>query len=222
MSITIARALVAMGLGLVAGPLACTAVETARTAERDAVRSAEPVLAPTPAVARQRGRIIGGEKARRVSAWSDDTRGDHVARARYSADVQATLARAPIPVLAPADPSTEVTATVGPHWYALTVHGDGYLLHTHGSGEARVHPHVRTTDPTHPMRTAGGFLTRNEEIWSASWIEHGIAYSFEIECDRREVAWCDNEREVLRRVEALVYIGTRVDVGPTATNGGAP
>lgn len=161
----------------------------------------------------QRGRVLGGEKARRTIAWPDARGTDLALRDRFAADVRETLDRSPVPVLAPAEassgPGDAVTASVGPTWYALTVHGEGYLLHTHGSAEARVHPHVRVTEPTHPMRTDGGFLTRNEEIWSASWIEHGAAYSFEIECDRRVVAWCDDEAEVLRRVEALSYVGTK-------------
>jgi hypothetical protein len=59
------------------------------------------------------------------------------------------------------------------------------------------------------MRTDGGFLTRNEDIWSASWIEHGVAYSFEVECDRRVVPWCDDEAEILGRVESLVLVAAK-------------
>jgi hypothetical protein len=171
-------------------------------------RSAE-IPAATTGNKPQRGRVLGGERAARVIAWPAAERIDHVARARYDAGLQARIDDAPIPVLAPPEAGARAVLTSGPSWYALTVHGDGYLLHTHGSGEARVHPHVRTFEPTHPMRDGAGFVTRNEEIWSASWIEHGVAYSFEIECDRRAVTWCDDERAFMTRLESLVYVGGR-------------
>lgn len=183
----------------VAGPSSAGDVDSERAA-------AVPVAAKTPRPS-QRGKLIGGEKARRTIAWPEDTSANQIARARYGADVHDTLARPAIPVLAPAEPTERVVATSGPTWYALSVQGHGYVLHTTGSSEARVYPHIRVAEPTHPMRVAGGFLTRNEDIWAASWIENGTAYSFEVECDRRVVPWCDDEAAVLQRVEALAYIG---------------
>lgn len=185
---------------------ACSVAGPSPAGDVDSERAAQvPVAAKQP----QRGKLIGGEKARRTIAWPEDTTTNQIARARYGAQVHDTLARPAIPVLAPAEPADRVVATSGPTWYALSVHGDGYVLHTTGSSEARVYPHIRVAEPTHPMRVAGGFLTRNEDIWAASWIENGAAYSFEVECDRRVVSWCDDEAAVLQRVEALAYIGSK-------------
>lgn len=197
-----------VAVGTAVAAMSCAAIESEpRTHAVERSGDADvPVARPTTPV---RGRVIGGEKAARVIAWPESARIDLAARERYAADVRDTLDGSPVPVLAPGDPGDRVSATVGPTWYALSVYGDGYLLHTRGSGEARVHPHVKTADPTHPMRVAGGFLTRNEDIWVASWIEHGAAYSFEVECDRRVVAWCDDEAEILGRVESLSYLGTK-------------
>jgi hypothetical protein len=186
---------------------ACTVAGPSPTDDVDSDRAGAVDLAPRKKL--QRGKLIGGERARRTIAWPDAASRDQIADARYATDVHATLARPAIPVLAPAEPGDRVLATSGDTWYALSVHGDGYVLHTTGSSEARVYPHIRAVDPTHPMRTSGGFLTRNEGIWSASWIENGAAYSFEVECDRRVVPWCDDEAEVLQRVEALVHIGSK-------------
>lgn len=201
------RALHSAALAVALATAACGAPGTTTEPRGvEASRTGEAPPRPT-----QRGAVIGGERVKRAVAWPDASRTDALARLRYPAEIRERLDAAPIPVLAPSElPSgAKATASVGPHWYALTVHGDGYLLHTNGSGEARVHPHVRTTEPTHPMRTDGGFLTRNEDIWSASWIEHGVAYSFEVECDRRVVAWCDDEAEILRRVESLVIVAAK-------------
>ncbi len=182
-----------------------SAPEIARSADRDGRDATDADVRAQPS----RGRIIGGERVRRTIAWPDAARIDTTLRTRYAATVRDTLDRSPVPVLAPAEPGERVTASTGERWYAITVHGDGYLMHTHGSGEAHVLPHVRSVDPTHPMREAGGFLTRNEDIWAATWIEYGVAYSFDIECDRRQVSWCDDEAEVTSRIEALTLVATR-------------
>lgn len=203
----------ALGWGCTAGVIglcACTTGgnTTERGSEVAAPRSAE-VPAAIAGSKPQRGRVLGGEKAARIVAWPEPARIDQGARASYGAELQARIDDAPVPVLAPPEAGARAVLSSGASWYALTVHGDGYLLHTHGSGEARVHPHVRTFEPTHPMRDGAGFVTRNEEIWSASWIEHGVAYSFEVECDRRVVSWCDDEKAFMARLESLVYVGGR-------------
>lgn len=181
-------------------PLACA------VAEPDVVpRSAsEPALTATPK--RQRGTVIGGEKVARAIAWPASPRHE-VARDRYDAKARAAIDRSPVPVLGPEDPLARATMIVGAHWYALNVQGDGYTMHVDGSGQARVYPHIKTFERTHPMRSGDGFFTRNEGVWSATWIEHGAAYSFELECDRRVLKWCDDEAAILARVEALVYLG---------------
>ena len=189
--------------------LACGAGEpellTRRSASAPELAAATEVTARTPAL--QRGRFIGGEKVARAIAWPADATLAKAAHARYDADARAAIARAPLPVLAPPEPLERTTVTVGAHWYALTGYGKGFSVHIDGSAQARVYPHIKAFERTHPMRESDGFLTRNEGIWSATWIEHGVAYSFEIECDARVVAWCDDEAAVLARLEALVYVG---------------
>lgn len=180
-------------------PLACAVAEP-EVAQRSA---SEPTLT-TPK--RQRGAVIGGEKVARTIAWPASPRHD-VARDRYDAKARAEIDRSPVPVLGPDDPLARATMIVGAHWYALNVQGDGYTMHVDGSGQARVYPHIKTFERTHPMRSGDGFFTRNEGVWSATWIEHGAAYSFELECDRRDVKWCDDEAAILARVESLVYLG---------------
>lgn len=189
--------------------LACGASEPELLAQRtaSAPQLAAATSASTRAPALQRGRFIGGEKVARAITWPADDAVAEAAHARYDATAQAAIARAPLPVLAPPDPLERTTITVGAHWYALTGYGEGYSVHIDGSAAARVYPHIKAFERTHPMRAGDGFLTRNEGIWSATWIEHGAAYSFEIECDARVATWCEDEAEVLARLEALVYVG---------------
>jgi hypothetical protein len=162
----------------------------------------------TPAArTRQRGKVIGGERVARAIAWPAEHTVVATARDRYAAPIRETIATSPVPVLAPSTSFERASMTVGAHWFALSVHGDGWTMRVDGSGEARSYPHIKAFERTHPMRAGDGFFTRNEGVWSASWIEHGAAYSFEVECTAGARAWCEGEAAVLAELERLVYVG---------------
>jgi hypothetical protein len=186
---------------------ACSAAEPGAVVLREA--SIDAPASPR-APLRQRGTLLGGEKVARVLAWPAEDSLVALARDRYDANVREAIARSPVPVLAPGDPFgpfERATMTVGAHWYALAVHGDGWTIHVDGSGQARNYPHIKAVERTHPMRSGDGFFTRNEGVWSATWIEHGAAYSFEVQCEGDKQAWCEDEAAVLAKLETLVYVG---------------
>jgi hypothetical protein len=195
--------------------LACAVVllgcasETPR--EREVPRNGASAndLRATP---RQRGAVIGGERVARSIAWPTADRIDVATRESLAPDALDVIARAPVPVLAPPG-RADVKVFDGDHWVAVSAHGEGWTMHVQGSAQARVYPHVRAFEPTHPVRGGGGFVTRNEGVWSFNWIEHGAAYSADIECDARVVAWCDDEREVAKLVDELALVGGR-EVAP--------
>src|SRR5688500_4270199 len=110
--------------------LACVACTTSLPSPSDDGETVRAGVADVAPKKLQRGKPIGGERAKRTIAWPDDDQRDVLAESRYAADVHATLARPEIPVLAPALPSDRVVATSGETWYALSVHGNGYVLHT--------------------------------------------------------------------------------------------
>lgn len=158
--------------------------------------------------ARQRGTILGGEKVVRRASWPAPQAISASTRARFTAESLARIDRAPLPVLAPPDVAPDhTTVTVGPHWYAISTHVDGVTLRVEGSAKARTYPHVEPVPPSHPMREAGGFLGNNEGIWTASFVEGGIAYAFEMECDRSDDPRCADETDTSARIEALVHVG---------------
>lgn len=164
------------------------------------------------ATPRQRGAVIGGERVARSIAWPTADRIDAAARESLSDEARAAIARAPVPVLAPPG-RADVKVFDGESWVAVSAHGEGWTMHVQGSAQARVYPHVRAFEPTHPVRGDGGFVTRNEGVWSFAWIEHGAAYSADIECDARVVDWCDDERRVAQLVDELALVGGR-EVAP--------
>ena len=184
------------GLGCAANPSgADSSVE--RSADVDADLRARP---------HQRGTVIGGERVVRAVQWPAAERLDLATRDRLAPAARDAIARAPVPVLAIRD-HADTQVFVGDHWAAATSHGPGWTAHVRASGQARVYPHVRAVEPTHPVRGGEGFVTRNEEIWSVAWIEHGVAYAFDLECDRRIVSWCDDEAAVAKLVDELVLVG---------------
>jgi hypothetical protein len=191
--------------------LACAADERGELVLREAEDGpGTPVAAAQqrgPEHGPQRGKVIGGERVARAIAWPAEHTVVASARDRFDAPTRDAIASSPVPVLAPSVAFERATMTVGAHWYALSVQGDGYTVRVDGSGEARSYPHVKAFERTHPMRTGDGFFTRNEGVWSATWIEHGAAYSFEVECTAGKGAWCEEEAAVLAELERLVYLG---------------
>lgn len=155
--------------------------------------------------------MIGGERIARTIAWPAADRIDTATRDALPADARVAIARAPVPVLAPAG-RPDVKVFTGDRWVAVSAHGEGWTMHVQGSAEARVYPHIRAFEPTHPVRGGGGFVTRNEGVWSFNWIEHGAAYSADIECDARVVTWCDDEHAVAKLVDELALVSSGQEV----------
>ena len=64
------------------------------------------------------------------------------------------------------------------------------------------------------VRSGEGSFSVNEGVRTASWIEHGVAYSLELECFDPEAANCDDA--ALRELVAeLVYVGGAAAGGAT-------
>jgi hypothetical protein len=80
---------------------------------------------------------------------------------------------------------------------------------------ARVYPgvHSQPGQPSlrgrHTLRGQEAWVTRNEGIWSASWIEHGVAYDLGIECAPVDAPPCHDPSELEALAEGLRYVGGR-------------
>lgn len=119
--------------------------------------------------------------------------------------------RSPVPVLVPGDAGWSARASVlttGPAGagYALAASHDGQHLSVQASRLATLLPHVGRHRGTHTIRGVAGFLGENEGIHTASWIEHGVAYTAELECQAPDGPECRRER-LVALVEGLVYVG---------------
>ena len=56
-------------------------------------------------------------------------------------------------------------------------------------------------------REARGFVTVNEGIRTASWMENGAAYSVDVECNDFRDARCQGEDFLLSIVAQLAFVG---------------
>lgn len=207
-----------------AGSACDPAGETARSgasvvppATHEASRAEPPRPAP------RRGHLIGGERVARIPQWPPVAQIDAGVRDRASAALRAAIARSPVPVLMPADPSwlaraglyvAEDPQTFGYAFTATRDDGDGARhLSVQASRFATLLPHIGRVRGR-PVRSGEGFLSVNEGVRTASWIEHGVAYSLELECFDPEAANCD-DAALRELVAGLVYVGGAAAGGAT-------
>jgi hypothetical protein len=161
-----------------------------------------------------RGKVRGGERMRRTVQWPADGVRDLGAYEGFDARSQAAIDAAPVPVLVPAPAVALDQRQVmhGPEWYAFWGQRGGdegttVTVTLQGSRMARVHPGVRPQAASHALRGQPAWVTRNEGIWSASFIEHGVAYDLGIECAPVDAPPCHDATELEALAEGLRYVG---------------
>jgi hypothetical protein len=69
----------------------------------------------------------------------------------------------------------------------------------------------------HKVRGLPAFVTENEGIRSATWLENGVSYTLDIECASPGAPACASEAWLLSLAQQLVYVG-----GAGAAQEGAP
>lgn len=179
---------------------------TSSNAERPAI----------PAAAPRRGRMLAGERVERVPVWPA-TATIAALRERLSESLLTAIDRSPVPVLAPGDPRWLARARVftggaQSPGYSLAATYEGQQLSVQASRVATLLPHVGRHRGKHRIRGVDGFLGENEGVQTASWIEFGVAYSAELECQAPSGPECQRERlEAL--VAGLEYVGGAGAVG---------
>jgi hypothetical protein len=155
----------------------------------------------------KKGQILGGERVARTVQWPAADQLDAPTRERLSSAAVSALGRAPLPVLVPAEGVERGQLFVGESWYAFSTEIEGTSVSVQGSAEAKVHPHIRKADPTQTVRGRGGFVSQNESIWSVSWIENGVAYSLELQCDDPRAAACADPNRAVELAQSMVFVG---------------
>ncbi len=135
-------------------------------------------------------------------------------------EIRALIARSPVPVLVPRDVQlASPTLVVEGEYFALTGRVDGATISLQGTRAAhryegidpatgnRELPRLDVTSSTRTARSTRGFVTTNEGIRTASWIENGAAYSVDVECNDTGDARCHGDDFLLSIVAQLSYVG---------------
>lgn len=139
-------------------------------------------------------------RAARLALSADGTRNE--------SDLRELLQRAPVPVLAPGDRTLQrPTLSVGREFAALTGRDGDATLHVQGTRAMQRHPSIQPLKGTHPIRGSMGFVSVNEAIRTASWIENEVAYAVDLECATADDRRCQDDRYLLDLVEHLVVVG---------------
>ncbi len=123
-------------------------------------------------------------------------------------EIRALVARSPVPVLAPkelvlASPSLVVEG----EYFALTGRASGAMVSLQGTRAAHRYEGVEPVSGNRALRASKGFVSINEGIRTASWIENGAAYSVDVECESTRDARCRSDEFLLSVVNQLTYVG---------------
>jgi len=130
-------------------------------------------------------------------------------------EIRALVTRSPVPVLAPKELRFATpTLVVEGEYFALTGRVDqGTSRATISIQGTRAAHRYESIDPVSGTRDLGrgasirGFVSINEGIRNASWVENGAAYSVEVECSESADARCQSEDFLLSVVAQLTFVG---------------
>lgn len=182
---------------------------------------ANPAEPPSPAAARatvaqpppaappgRRGRLIAGERVERIPQWPSSNEIDAELWARLPDAARTAALESPVPVLVPREGSLVAEAAIFSQatGYALSARHDTRTVAIQASKSATLLPHVGHVPGTTRLRGTPGWVSSNDGIRTASWIEHGTAYSLDLECAAPDGPEC-SEATLRGLVEDLAYVG---------------
>jgi hypothetical protein len=135
---------------------------------------------------------------------------EQATRAHLSPAARVAVARAPVPVLVPraAPIASRAKIVSEAAFYALSTSDDaGVTIALHASRVAYHQPDLAPMAGNATLRGVRGFVSVNEGIRTASWVENGVAYALDVECADPSDARCADEAYVVALAGSLAYVG---------------
>jgi hypothetical protein len=165
-----------------------------------ACNASPPSDTPAPVVA------TNARTVRPEVAWP--ARADEAALAALGSEAS-NVVRSPVPVLAPGRVRLESPKVmVDAEYYAISGTIAGAAIAIQGTRLQHRYDNIPKTEGNRALRGTKGFVTVNEGIRSASWMENGASYSIDVECrDPFGDPRCTSDAYVLELAEALVFVG---------------
>jgi anti-sigma factor RsiW len=118
------------------------------------------------------------------------------------------IASSTVPVLLPRGVALTGGRLIVERTYtALHLPLPGATVSLHATRIAHRHPGVRPDPGPRRLRGGTGHVTMNEGIWTASWVEDGVAYALDLECATAADPRCADERAVLELAQELAEVG---------------
>ena len=197
---------------------ACAAEDESRTVTRGV---SAPEVAPTPGVSvpvvEDPILALGAKKTRDVTSTFSVAEVDAEALGRAPSLEPAELtsrqrekvAASPIPVLLPGDAGLRETAhlSVGAHWAAASMVGDGHTVYVQGSRGVHEVPSIELSAVGDELTRKPYSITRIHQILTISFERFGIAYHIDVECDRQMVdPRCTEDDYAIGLMEGLLVV----------------
>jgi hypothetical protein len=127
---------------------------------------------------------------------------------RLPADARARVRDSSVPVLLPRDLDVaQAKLMVEPAFTALHVPGDGITISLHTARVTHPQPAGLAMDKLRPIRGGTGFVTVNEGVRTATWVEGGVSYALDLECAAAADPRCASDDYLLSLVAGLAQVG---------------
>jgi hypothetical protein len=153
--------------------------------------------------------------------WPSVTTIDRTTRDALPPQAVARVAASRVPVLLPVQTEWLAVANLvtRPNWTTASMRLEGASVVTTATRAAHRVPGIGPVKGNRKIRGTMGFVTQNERVWSATWIENNVSYSVEVECEKEADARCTSDAFVMELAEKLAYVG---GAGESGTKEGAP
>ncbi|XYH95267.1 hypothetical protein ACMHYB_46890 [Sorangium sp. So ce1128] len=93
------------------------------------------------------------------------------------------------------------------HWTSFWAKTETLAVSLTMTRLSRKYPSIPPLRGAHSVRGEPAFITANEGIWTASWIENGVSYALDVECAAPESPACASDALVRELAAELVYVG---------------
>ncbi|WP_437671918.1 hypothetical protein [Sorangium sp. So ce131] len=93
------------------------------------------------------------------------------------------------------------------HWTSFWARTEEITVSITMTRLSRKVPGIPPLRGAHIVRGEPAFITANEGIWSASWVESGVSYALDVECASPEAPACASDALVREIAAELVYVG---------------